>query len=75
MARKRNSNPNGSSRKEGVSLLPQWTVRFPNDINRTLAKMKEELGYKNDSDVLKHVVTIYLAERRLIPQQTERGEP
>jgi hypothetical protein len=51
----------------------QFTVRFTKDVEKTLDQMKEQLDLKTDSGLLEHIVTIFLAERRLISPEWKRG--
>lgn len=59
------------NKNNGGSLL--MYVRFPKDIEEALAKIKGELGLKANSDLLEHIVTIFLAERRLISPEWKKG--
>lgn len=68
-----NKDLRSSSRKKGASPRKQWTARFPKDIEKTLLEMKSDLGFRQKSDVIKHIITIYLAEKRLLPRSPKEG--
>ena len=63
---RKNNNQRLSNGNRGVSHKKQWTVRLSKDMEEALTKLKGELGFKDSAPLLKHILTIYLTEKRLI---------